>query len=295
MDFMLGQILSHFYTRQKAGFNYHLNYSIDSTNAEVIILGSSRACRHYVPGIIEDTLGMTCFNTGIDGNFVFNNYAIYKSIVSRYTPEIVIMDLNQGDICKEMESYDHLASLLPYYKIHKEIRSIILLKSKLEWVKLGSRIYPYNSSLLAIFDGVMNSEDIRVGKGYIPLYGSLLDTALAPQKKILYQIDPNKVQVLDSIAENCKEKDIRLILLQSPRYCKVEQELSSSLIDSLAVKHNLEFWNYENDTTFLQPYYFKDNSHMNDLGAKEFTKTIVSRVKGIISINNVNHNQVTSD
>ena len=35
---------------------------------DVLIMGSSRAHHHYVPEIISDSLGLSCYNTGKDGN-----------------------------------------------------------------------------------------------------------------------------------------------------------------------------------------------------------------------------------
>lgn len=279
MDFTIGNILRHFYFTQKSGGNYHLTYSIDSTEAEIIILGSSRACHHYIPKIMEDSLNLACFNSGRDGNYTLFSYAIYKSIIERYEPEIVLMDLNPNELFTDPKGYDYLASLLPYYKTKKEIQSIIHLKSEFEKLKLLSGIYPFNSKLLQICWGNLQKEDINVLKGYMPLFGNLADTVIAFSKEINQEIDPNIIKVLDTFASECKTRHIQLIFIQSPRYKIVSQETIVSVISELAAKNNAEFWNYVNDKMFLKPEYFKDYAHMNDLGASEFTKAIAGRIK----------------
>ncbi|MBN1181858.1 MAG: hypothetical protein JXB49_06195 [Bacteroidales bacterium] len=276
-DQVLGKVLHYFYFRSEYGAIYHLTYSLDSTEADVIILGSSRAHNHYVPKIIEDRLDLTCFNTGMDGNYMFTSFAIYKSLVNRYNPKIVLLDISLNELYKGSGNHDELSSLLPYYKNKPEIRDIILLKSKFERLKLISKIYPFNSTLLAVAEGNIRTEDINELKGYLPLNGSLIDTCIGPIRTITQEVDTNKIRVLEEIASDCEIKNIRLIFIQSPAYTRTTQEKSASILNKLATKHKAEFWNYINDTMFLKAEYFKDKSHMNALGSYEFTKSISNR------------------
>jgi len=279
-DLAIGKGVRHLYFEAKAGFDYHLVYAMDSTEADMIILGSSRACRHYVPGIFEDSLNMTCFNTGLDGNYFFNNYAVYRAIAERYSPKIVLLDLNPDMIYPGRESYDQLASHLPFYKNHSEIRNIIDLRSKHEKLKLISKIYPFNSTLLRIAKGIVKTEDINELKGYTPLFGNLPETtSLSYLNRKQPEIDTTRTRLLGEMADDCNRRDIKLILVQSPMYIEVDQEASIRVIDSISARRGVPFWNYVNDTVFLKTKYFRDESHLNDMGAHEFTKVIASRIK----------------
>ena len=77
----IGTILKFFYFRQESGDGYRTTYAIDSTIADILIFGSSRANHSYVPEIFEDKLHYTFYNTGRDGNFILYNYAIFKAII----------------------------------------------------------------------------------------------------------------------------------------------------------------------------------------------------------------------
>jgi hypothetical protein len=279
-DLTIGTELRHLYFKAKAGFNYHLIYSMDSTEADIVILGSSRACRHYVPTILQDSLNKTCFNTGLDGNYIFNSYAVYKSIVKRYTPEVILLDLNPDMIYTGRESYDQLYSHLPFYKDHCEIRNIIGLRGKYEEIKLISKIYPFNSSLLRIAKGILQTEDIDELKGYTPLFGQLPETtSLSYVKRKSSEIDTNKIKILNEMIADSHRRNIELIFIQSPMFLMVDQEASLSFIEDLAALNGVPFWNYVNDTMFLKPQYFRDMSHLNDIGAHEFTNAVASRIK----------------
>lgn len=277
-DQILGKALRHYYFKSESGEIYQLRYSLDSTTADIIILGSSRANHHYVPEVIEKELDMTCFNTGLDANFLLNSCAIYESIVNRYNPSIVLLDLSLNELLSGTGGYDELSSLLPYFRSKEEIREIVLMKSKLEKLKLVSEIYPFNSALLAIAEGNVMKSNITEPNGYLPLYGNIKDTILRFDQRKELAMDRNKINVLSQIGSDCKERDIRLILIQSPRYIKANQERIASILDSLALEHRLEFWDYSNTSFFLKSKYFNDQEHLNDLGARQFSELIARRL-----------------
>ena len=153
LDFATGSILKYLYYKQDSGLLYRTTYAIDSTKADVLIFGASRANHHYYPGAFEKRLHMSCYNAGRDGNDIFYHYAILQGVLKRYTPKIAILDFAREEFFKNQESYDRLSSLLPYYDRHPEMRSIIQLKSPYEKYKLLSKIYPYNSLIFTIAVG----------------------------------------------------------------------------------------------------------------------------------------------
>lgn len=282
-DLMLGSLLRHYYFKSKYGQNYHLTYSLDSTDASVIILGSGRTNAHYVSSIIENKLNLTCFNTGLDGNYFLNNYAVFRSIIKRYTPKIILIDLRSlNEFFVGSGGYKQLSSLLPYYKEKEEIRNVVVLRSKFERLKLISNIYPFNSNLLSVIQGILKEEDLNELKGYQPSFGILSDPNIPHRQEEIKDIDSVKIRILEALASECKAQNIRLIFIQSPLYTLVEQKQGVLLMKEIAVKYNAEFWNYVNDTMFLKPEYFKDREHMNNLGATEFSEVIADRLKSII-------------
>ncbi len=278
LDQVLGKVLRHFYFKSEYGITYQLTYSLDSTKADVIILGSSRANHHYNPQIIEDGLHMSCFNTGMDANFLLSCYAFYKSLVKRYTPPIILFDIIPDELFVGTWGYDELDCLLPYYKNKPEIRDVVILRSKFEKLKLISEVYPFNSKLLAIVEGNIRTEDINKSKGYRPLYGELNDTTIKHGQSNGFELDTNKIKALNAIASDCEKQNIMLVFIQSPSYSMPNQKTIIPILNEIAINHNAEFWNYVNDTLFLRPEYFKDELHLNNLGAHEFTKTITNRL-----------------
>jgi len=137
-DRIIGGVLNHYYFSQRSGLNYRTTYVLDSTNAEILVFGSSRANHHYVSVIFEDSIGLSFYNSGREGNFLLYNYAVFKSVLSRYKPKIIIFDIFADELSTQKLEYDRLSALLPYYKKKPEIREVINLKSPFERYKLFS-------------------------------------------------------------------------------------------------------------------------------------------------------------
>lgn len=93
IDVAVGGTLSHMVSQTKGGENGRNNYICDEVNADILIFGSSWAIHHYNPVILSDSLGMTCYNCGMDGNGIILNYGRYQMICQRYLPKVIITDV----------------------------------------------------------------------------------------------------------------------------------------------------------------------------------------------------------
>jgi hypothetical protein len=280
-DFFIGRTLRYFYFKQTAGLQYRTTYSMDSTTANILILGSSRANHHYVPEIFEKRLGMSFYNTGRDGNSILYNYAILKVVLRRYTPEIVILDFRPDDFFYSPISYDRLSSLLPYYSDHPEIRSIISLRGPYEKVKLFSAIYPYNSLLTSIGIGNLNLNKERKpdNKGYVALHGKMNETDIGPFQNNTGSIDTNKIKALDSISILCYKMGIKLFLCYSPFYYHTKETKIDTILQDISNKFNFKYLNFSNNPFFLShPYLFRDKSHLNSEGALLYSNIVIDSV-----------------
>jgi hypothetical protein len=284
-----GGVLSRrLYFSQKDGENYRTTYSLDSTNADILVFGSSRANHHYIPEVFEDSLKMSFCNTGRDGSYLLYNYAIFKSIIKRYTPKIIILDISHNELFYNSLNYDCLSSLLPYYYSNPEIQSIINLRGPYERYKLLSSVYPFNSGLLTLISNNFNSErkpEIN-RKGYIPLYGSMNNIALTNLNDTSTVYDPANFDAINSICSICKSRNIKLFFIQSPFYANISETSSTLEISKLARQYNASFISYFNDQYFIKrPSLFKDLSHLNDAGAIVFSGMIVNQIKKVTSDN----------
>lgn len=284
LDFAIGRILRYFYFRENSGFQFHTTYSMDSTKADILVFGASRANHHYVPEVFEDSLEMSFYNTGRDGvPSSFFSLAILKSILKRYTPKVIILDYNGSS--KEEEDYDRLSCLLPYYKTHQEIRKIIALKSPFERVKLLSEIYPFNSEIFSIVMGNLeiNKKRYPDSKGYIPLYGkwqNKIDSIISKT----YTLDSNKITSLQNFVKIAKESGAKVFVIYSPIFKEFNINPEINVCNKICSFQNIPFWNFSNDSLFLNnKNLFQDPYHLNHEGATIFSKIIVHKMKEYVN------------
>jgi len=279
IDYSLGTVLRYFYFRQQSGELYRITYSLEKTNEDVLIFGSSRANHHYHPDVFENSMHLSCYNTGRDGEHIFYQYAILKGVLKRYTPKIVIFDFITAEFIKEHEGYERLSALLPYYHDHPEIRSIIKLRGPYEKYKLLSRTYPYNS---VIFQVALGNTEYKKAKhedinGYLPItneWDEPIKTVTYPES---YPIDSIKVSMFESVIKDCIHAGTRLCFVCSPYFFVAKNEdYSVVLAKKMAKEYNIDFFDFSTDTTFTSHAdLFNDFAHLNDKGARIFTKKVI--------------------
>lgn len=275
-DFFIGLTLRHFYFKQKTGVLSRTTYSIEKTNADILIFGSSRANHHYNTKIIETTTNLSAYNTGRDGHFIFYQTALLKAILKRHTPKFIILDF-AGTFEFKQQDYDRLSSLLPYYKSHEEIRDIVELKSTFEKYKLISSIYPFNSTASSILVSNIRTADDHIYHGYSPLYGEItVNPKIQKNNSEKYVVDQNKYQVFEEFLKLTHEKKIPLIIVNSPIFYKNEEDFSIQLCKELCRKYKIPFKDLSNDSQFLlNKSLFDDPTHLNHKGATLFTEKIL--------------------
>lgn len=123
------------------------NYICNQMEEECIIFGSSRGMHHYDPNIITDSLDMSCWNCSLDGNGIILMYGRYKMLSARYTPKMLIYDVQTSFDLLEGDNHKYLGGLRYYYD-RQGIDSIFWNVDKTERFKMMSNCYRYNSQWL---------------------------------------------------------------------------------------------------------------------------------------------------
>ena len=282
-DYFTGKVLHHLFFRQTSGWDYETKYSIEDTKADVLIFGASRAQQQYNPEYIEDSLQLTCYNVGRDGMPFFYHYAVLQAVLKRYSPKIILLDCEYGVLKKTESSYERISCLLPYYKSHPEMRSIIELRGPFEKYKLFSQIYPYNSLMFKIASGNLPSSKKKneTIKGYIPLTRSLNEPIKTIDYTETYELDTVKINMLQSFIDDCKKRNIKLFILCSPYYINpVGTDYSIKVIKEKAAANNIDFIDYSTEKIFLNnSKLFDDTVHVNTTGSKIFSSMLAAELK----------------
>lgn len=281
LDFAAGSVLKHFYYVQKSGILYRTTYAIEETKADILIFGTSKANHSYNPEIFSERLNTSTYNVGRDGGSVLYDYALLTSITQRYIPKIIILDVS-WEFEKKQEAYDRLSMLLPYYKTHPEIQSIIELKSRYEKIKLLSRVYPYNSMLFTILAGNLRNNKAGTTElnGYVPLF-KVWKNEIKIYDIPDYEIDSAKINYYKSFIKKCISLNVKLYIVISPDFMQLKKtEKSAIMARNYAEYYNIDFFDYSTDPLFLEnSKYFADPTHLNADGALVFTNLLIDKIE----------------
>ena len=277
LDFLIGGIFKYYYFKQRSGILYRTTYTIDSTKANLLVFGSSRATHHYVPSIFESKLHTTFYNAGRDGCNLIYYSAVISAVLERYTPKHIIIDLTPNEL--DFSEEGRLSPLLPYYK-NPVVYNYIKYNSKFENWKLLSKMYPFNSIFTTIIIGNLatNKSQILEDKGYIKLENTM---PFHPIKTFKHgQIIDNRVEILNELLAKLNKKHIAVTLVVSPSYFLYSKNDPVIVaIQKLVAKHdNINFFNYENDPAFAKYQLYSDDDHLNEWGAQKFSQDLTTKL-----------------
>ena len=292
LDYSLGSLIEYLYYHQGDNVYTATTYAINEAEEEILIFGSSRANHHYVPELLTSRTGMSCYNAGCDGRSLFYDYALFKSALSRYKPEKVILDLSRTTLYFDQKDYDRLSHLYPYYRDNEYIRQVVSLKGKIDIFVRASKLYTYNSTILIILKSFISPRTDY--NGYIPYPGNrTMDPAEISYDSVEYgvyhdsdptmRLDENKINILNSFIDDANQVKVDLYIIDSPYFFlqKDSNNISLAKIKEVLKEKHLRYINFANDEKFtLDPGLFGDKSHMNHFGATKFTELVADIISG---------------
>lgn len=263
----------------KGGETYKHYYIAEKCEADVLILGSSRAARHYVPSIIEDSLGLSCYNAGEPGCGIIPAYAYYKMVAERHKPKLVIYEVTPEYDYFVADDYSKYLGRIRQYKYNKHVKELYEVAGEdYEGIKSISNMYVNNSCLLSNISDLWSSP---YPKGYNPLYGSIANSSITEEIDKYFLLDSLKMDLLEKLVLETIEDNVRMVFVMSPHYYPLSDKALSQYLDAknLAKKYSLEFYDLSDmDDINEDEKLFHDISHLNDDGAVLFTNAISSRI-----------------
>ncbi len=289
-DRIIGSVLEHFLYKQHHGDDYITIQTLDSTTADIIILGSSRASHHYISDSIEQYTGLKTFNGGRDNMGIHYTKAIIAELLKRHRPKYIILDIIPyayiNDNQHNKKYFDVQTSvLLPFANQHKGLYADISAISQEEvWKSKLIKSYAYNSLAGSIFQNTYTHMGHAQIKGYEPLSGKI-DTANYHQQLFTFTpvekgLDTNSFTLLKQSLQLCNEHGVKAVICFSPFYYQYQPE--KILVDEfmkIASSYNCSVLNFSADSTFVKnPDLFYDELHLNNEGAGIFSKKIAEEI-----------------
>ena len=243
--------------------------------SDILILGSSRAAHHYISSFIEEKMNARTYNLGQDGSNSLIYFCKLKLFVNAYKPKLIIYDISA--ITFENKP---ISPIYPLYT-YNEVRKIINKQSPFNSIVFFLvKSYKYNSIYLSLLKKMKYPGDPL--HGYVPLYGKFNKSIIFnPIVNTIPIEDKSKIDYFKNILYLCRENNIQLILINSPRLNYGPLELPSEIKKYITFDINYIDMNYIDYPQFKNIKLFKDKSHLNNDGSMLFSKLIISVIDNI--------------
>lgn len=280
MDFAWNGVFSWLRSHAKGGSTENCEYIANRCEDDIIILGSSRATHHYVPQIIEDSLGLSCYNCGEEGNGIVLAYGRFKMLTNRYKPKLIIYEITPGyDYGTKEPNTKYLGYLRPYYDVNG-IKSLFDdFDDEFSFLKMKSQMYQNTSKLLSnLVDNLAYRDN---NKGYAPLNGTInVKKCNGIVDDELKEIDSLKLMYVEKLILDAKHQNIPIIFMISPKYGIDNDLLNYEPEIALCKKYNVPYYNFINyEKLASNAVCFQDIGHMNNDGAIAYTQMIIELLK----------------
>ena len=256
------------------------NYRLHRLETDIVIIGSSRGAHHYVTQQLSDSIDayygkhVSLYNAAIDGKFANSNCCAAEAILARYSPKLVIFDLPENQLRGDKVADIEFSS--PFYwkdsLIHRYLDNISVKES----ILMKSSLYRYNGKLFRI--AVSMARTLDVDDGYLPLYGTSIDTLIYGKKEEpLKPIDSYKWSNFESVLKKYATSNVPLVMACSPRFRPND---NNQQMAKLCEKYGIPFIDiYDTPYYNAHPELFKDGSHLNDDGAHIYTAIFFEQLK----------------
>ena len=266
-------------------------------NADIVILGSSRAWVQYDPKVIEDSTKLSCYNLGMDDA----GMTIIKCWLDSYLafnkpPKIILLNYEINILEKERRIFNKM-NYLPYlnkYPIYSNLEEIdnnILLERIIPMYKyrgLNEQIIIGLESFFGFAKKPINRK-YNGFEGKDKKWNDEFYRVKSKLKKIYYSSGSFAygLKEIKYIMNICRKNNIDLIIVHAPMYFELQQMIVQkdsldSIIFNITRGKDFHYWKYTADSLNYNKKYYYNAQHLDKTGAEIFSKILARDLKKYI-------------
>ena len=264
-------------------------------NADLLIMGSSRAEFQISPKIIDSVLVLNSYNLGLSAWHFDMQYARFRMYLQHNKkPKYIIQNVDVYGFSKRQDVADS-PQFLPY--IQDTILQNVTHKHKGEFdiYQQNIPLFKYKTeSKLAVegFLGFIGFSDLydttTKYKGYRGnnyAWNKDFETFKKRYPKgAKYKFDKEVKRQFEEYLAFCQRENIKVILVYAPEYFEVQPYYKNkseliNLCEESVKKYNCQFLDYSKNSLCYNRDYFYNSQHLNRRGAELFSLDLGNKVK----------------
>ena len=267
----------HFYT-----MNALMNEKMD---ADIVILGNSRAVGSYNPNVIDTILGVNSRNLGVSGQpfgVSYLRWQLYRR--NNIPPKLLIVNIDFRELrmvtngFEKEQYYPYMTDSLvkPYLDLYgfswaEKYVPMYRYRGdyKLMALGLGELLHIHHDKKGHYYKGYSNSNTKWDGQNL---------RMLLKNGKIRGQCEPQAVTLFERFLQETKNDGIPVVMVYAPIYKELKdnllEEKPRKVYQSLSQKFNIPLLDFSEMDISSDKSYFMNGHHVNKKGANLFTERL---------------------
>jgi len=301
---LLSVLLDYFITIQLKKSNSHAfkEYPVwndiysGKINADLLVMGSSRAWKHIDSNVLEDSLGLSTYNLGMDGHHLPMQLWRYATFLQKnHRPKVIVYSLDYFMFTYTNELFNK-DQFLPYllfnFNMEKQLKNYIgfdYFDYRLPLIRYcGADKALLHTARISLFPN--SNKKLRV-KGFCAenkKWNNDFEMVKKTMKNYNVKIDTKILNQFNQYLDDCNRDNIKVVLVYSPEYIEGQRFVKNRIdiihtFEKLAQKNKMPFLNYSSDSLSFQKSLFYNSIHLNKQGASLFSIKLASDLKRILN------------
>ncbi len=265
-------------------------------NSEVVVYGASRAWVHFDPRIMEESLGMTVYNLGVDGHNFWLEYLRHSMLLKYNTkPKVIVMEISQNTLAKRKDLYG-LDQFLPYMLNQPQVEAAISSYEGYRYLDFHIPLFRYYGKAEALVRALIQFlNPSHYSPNRVKGYQGKNSAWSGDWERVKRDLQPSKavndlesIRLFDSFLEECRILGIKVVFVSSPEFIEAQQYVTNreeifSIFEAMSAKYNIPYLDYSKNFISYKTEYFYNSGHLNKGGAELFTKKLVVDLKPLLA------------
>ena len=262
-------------------------------NADMLVMGSSRAWVQVSPKILDSTLHLNSYNLGLDASCFEMQYERLKLYLAHNKkPRYIIQEVGFITTMVRFPDLPGTQQFLPYLNDPAVWQMIKSHKTTLNFTDRYFPMYKYNNEYVVIAEGLksyfgkgVKGEKYKGYQGSEKMWDSSFYTyKLANPHGVPSPLDSDAVAIFKDYLNFCRANDIKVIMVFPPVFYQALNYINNyrdfvALYDQLSASYHIPFYNYMNDSLCYTRDNFYNSQHMNRKAAELFTERLAERIR----------------
>lgn len=273
LDYIVSYKLQQSPDRRYRGWSNVINVQ---WNADLVIMGNSRAWVQYDPAILDSILHINSFNMGIDGSG-FNRQILRYEVYNRYQakkPRWIVMNIDYFSASDWTIGYER-EQFFPYmwnFAARKDIEKV----EPMTWVERYLPVCRY-----VTYKGLYNvlqeqPVDAQTYKGYMGHDLTWNAQAYNGLESYSVKFEKRTMEAFEQFLEERKRDGIKIIFCYAPIYIGFTNKVENldeffACYKSYAERYDIPILDYTYQELCMDTAYFYNASHLNRVGAEIFS------------------------